>query len=41
MRNLTDERALTTYGSSGGADLTGQAQILQPRTIGVKFAIKY
>jgi outer membrane receptor protein involved in Fe transport len=41
VRNLTDERALTTYGSSGGADLTGQAQILQPRTIGVKFAIKY
>lgn len=41
VRNLTDDRALTTYSSSGGADLTGQAQILQPRTIGVKLAIKY
>ena len=41
VRNLTDERALTTYRSSGGADLTGQAQILQPRTIGLKLAVNY
>lgn len=41
VRNLTDSRGLTTFGSSGGASLTGTAQIVQPRTIGAKISVNF
>ncbi|RVT40270.1 TonB-dependent receptor [Sphingobium algorifonticola] len=41
IRNLTDDRTLTSYNPSGGAGFTGTAQILQPRTFGVRAAVRF
>lgn len=40
-RNIGDVRGLTGYSRNGGANLTGNAQIVQPRTIGVRLAVNY
>jgi iron complex outermembrane recepter protein len=41
VRNLTDERALLSYASTGSPSLLGVAGILQPRTFGVRLGVKY
>ena len=41
MKNLTDERALIGYGSSGAYGLYGSATIIQPRTVGARIAAKF
>uniref|UniRef100_UPI0035CA54A7 TonB-dependent receptor n=1 Tax=uncultured Sphingomonas sp. TaxID=158754 RepID=UPI0035CA54A7 len=41
VRNLTDERGITTYGQNGGYNFTGNATIIQPRTIGIKLTARY
>jgi iron complex outermembrane receptor protein len=41
VRNLTDERGITTYSQNGGYNFTGNATIIQPRTIGIKLTAKY
>jgi outer membrane receptor protein involved in Fe transport len=35
VQNLTDERMLNTYSTSGGRNQEGIGQIIQPRTFGV------
>ena len=40
-RNLTDARGITTYNIAGGANFTGTGVIIQPRTVGIRMAIKY
>jgi outer membrane receptor protein involved in Fe transport len=39
--NLTNKRGLTDYSSGNGYDLTGTAQIIQPRTIGIRLGFGY
>ncbi len=39
--NIGDERGITFYGSEGGAGQTGQASIIQPRTIGLTARVKF
>ncbi len=39
--NISDERGITYYTNSGGAGQTGQAAIIQPRTIGLVGRVKF
>ncbi|MBS0393945.1 MAG: TonB-dependent receptor, partial [Proteobacteria bacterium] len=39
--NLTNEKGITEYTNSGGANLTGQAAFIQPRTVGVQVGVKF
>ena len=41
INNVSDTRAVTYYESSGGADFTGQASFIQPRTIGAVARVKF
>ena len=41
VRNLTDNRGITTYGQNGGYNFTGNATIIQPRTFGIKLTARY
>ena len=39
--NLSDERGITFYTNQGGANQTGQASIIQPRTVGLTARVKF
>jgi iron complex outermembrane recepter protein len=39
--NLTNARGITEYANSGGANLTGLAAFIQPRTIGIELGAKF
>jgi outer membrane receptor protein involved in Fe transport len=39
--NLTNARGITEYANSGGANQTGLAAIIQPRTIGIELGAKF
>ena len=39
--NIGDERGITYYSNEGGAGQTGQATIIQPRTIGLTGRVKF
>jgi outer membrane receptor protein involved in Fe transport len=39
--NLTNARGITEYSNSGGANQTGIAAIIQPRTIGIELGAKF
>jgi len=39
--NLTNARGITEYANSGGANQTGIAAIIQPRTIGIELGAKF
>jgi outer membrane receptor protein involved in Fe transport len=39
--NLTNARGITEYGNSGGANQTGLAAFIQPRTIGIELGVKF
>ncbi len=39
--NIGDERGITFYSNEGGAGETGQASIIQPRTIGLTARVKF
>jgi iron complex outermembrane recepter protein len=39
--NLTNARGITEYANSGGANLTGLAAFIQPRTIGLELGAKF
>ena len=39
--NLTNARGITEYANQGGANQTGLATFIQPRTIGVQFGAKF
>jgi hypothetical protein len=41
VRNLTNERGLNDYNRGNGFGLTGLAQIIQPRTVGIKLTARY
>ena len=41
INNISDERGITFYGSSGGADQTGLATFIQPRLIGMTARVKF
>ena len=41
LRNITDERALTTYSGGGSPNLQGIASIIQPRTLSVRLGINF
>ncbi|WP_303794387.1 TonB-dependent receptor [Sandarakinorhabdus limnophila] len=41
VRNLTNERGLNDYSTGNGYRLTGLAQIIQPRTVGIKLTARY
>jgi outer membrane receptor protein involved in Fe transport len=41
VNNLTNKRAILTYANEGGANQTGLANILQPRTIGIQLGAKF
>ena len=41
ITNIGDERGITFYGNQGGAGETGQAAIIQPRTIGMTARVKF
>ncbi|MGI4797496.1 MAG: TonB-dependent receptor [Janthinobacterium lividum] len=41
ITNLSDERGISYYANSGGADQTGQVTIIQPRTIGMSARVKF
>lgn len=39
--NLTNARGITQYSNNGGANQTGLAAIIQPRTIGIELGAKF
>lgn len=42
--NITDERGITSYASSGGGStstITGLLGVIQPRTVGLRLSVKY
>jgi iron complex outermembrane receptor protein len=39
--NLTNARGITEYANSGGANQTGLAAIIQPRTVGIQLGAKF
>ncbi len=41
ITNIGDERGITFYGNQGGANQTGQATIIQPRTIGMTARVRF
>lgn len=41
VRNLANERGFNTFDYNNGYNLTGNAQIIQPRTVGIKLSAKY
>ena len=41
LDNIGDERGITFYGNSGGADQTGLATIIEPRTLGLTARVKF
>jgi iron complex outermembrane receptor protein len=41
VRNIFDERGLTNYNRGGGYNLTGTAELLQPRTFGVRVGVRF
>lgn len=41
IRNLTDNRGIVNYSQNGGFGFTGNANIIQPRTLGIKLTARY
>ncbi len=41
VNNISDERGIASYSSQGGANFTGQASLIQPRTIGALLRVKF
>ena len=39
--NITNSRGIQDYNSQGGANQTGLASFIQPRTIGIELGLKF